>query len=260
MRRSAPPRATRGREAVSGCDFYDPSCDERAASRILVPMKRFERGDRSAMAELIVAFEAELQQLALAAAREILKQELDRRSRAATSARAAPATAKTRAPAPAPARSTPAPRPSVRKRTPAPEANQHEQLTLAPPQPEAATEQLTLSLPQSAPAAAPESSAEPRTDEPSAAVVRDPAAVAPEPPPMRTKVRGRVSWSREGIIHELASWMSKRTTIDARFLRRYGPRGLVAATRREFGRFEAALNVVNLHMAKQNQSNPPDQG
>ena len=57
-------------------------------------------------------------------------------------------------------------------------------------------------------------------------------------------------WSRESIIAELASWLASGTTIDASFVTRHGPRGLVAASRREFGRFEAALNVAGLRVAQ----------
>jgi hypothetical protein len=61
---------------------------------------------------------------------------------------------------------------------------------------------------------------------------------------------GRTRWTRESITTELATWLLSGTAIDAQFLARYGPRGLVAATRRMFGRFEAALNVAALHNAK----------
>jgi hypothetical protein len=57
-------------------------------------------------------------------------------------------------------------------------------------------------------------------------------------------------WTREAIINELAAWLASGTTIDSSFVSRHGPRGLVAATRKEFGRFEAALNVASLQVAK----------
>ncbi|MEP6864982.1 MAG: hypothetical protein ABJE66_30460 [Deltaproteobacteria bacterium] len=56
-------------------------------------------------------------------------------------------------------------------------------------------------------------------------------------------------WTRDSIIEELASWLASGTTIDASFVKRHGPRGLVAASKREFGRFDAALNVASLRVA-----------
>lgn len=69
----------------------------------------------------------------------------------------------------------------------------------------------------------------------------------------------RVTWTREAIIEELASWMASGTSIDAAFVARHGPRGLVAATRRIFGRFDAALNVAGLHFSKLYPDGPPNQ-
>lgn len=60
----------------------------------------------------------------------------------------------------------------------------------------------------------------------------------------------KLKWTRDSIITELASWLASGTTIDASFVTRHGPRGLVAASRREFGRFEAALNVASLRVAQ----------
>lgn len=67
----------------------------------------------------------------------------------------------------------------------------------------------------------------------------------------------RVQWTHESIIHELATWMSSGTAIDAAFVSRHGPPGLVPAARRIFGRFEAALNVAGLHVSKLNPDGPP---
>jgi len=64
-------------------------------------------------------------------------------------------------------------------------------------------------------------------------------------------------WTRDAIINELAGWLVSGTTIDASFVKRYGPRGLVAATRKEFGRFEAALNVASLQVSKMYPDGPP---
>ena len=72
----------------------------------------------------------------------------------------------------------------------------------------------------------------------------------------------RKRWTRETIVAELATWMSsKGTVLDASFLTRHGPPGLVAATRRVFGRFDAAMNVAALHVSKlQPDGPPPPQG
>ena len=72
--------------------------------------------------------------------------------------------------------------------------------------------------------------------------------------------KGRTAWTRDAIINELASWMASGTSIDAAFVKRYGPPGLVAATRRVFGRFDAALNVAGLHFSKLYPDGPPERG
>lgn len=74
-----------------------------------------------------------------------------------------------------------------------------------------------------------------------------------------TWVRGgkRVRWTRESIINELARWMVTGTAIDSSFLKRHGPPGLVTAALRIFGRFDAALNVAGLQVAKLYPDGPP---
>jgi hypothetical protein len=67
----------------------------------------------------------------------------------------------------------------------------------------------------------------------------------------------RVRWTRETIIDELARWMVAGTSIDASFLKRHGPPGLVSAALRIFGRFDAALNVAGLQVAKLYPDGPP---
>jgi hypothetical protein len=86
-----------------------------------------------------------------------------------------------------------------------------------------------------------------------------PSAAAAPPPPLPTpgERKGRITWTRESVISELASWMTSGTSIDAAFITRYGPPGLVAATRRIFGRFDAALNVAGLHLSKLYPDGPP---
>lgn len=67
----------------------------------------------------------------------------------------------------------------------------------------------------------------------------------------------RVRWTRETIVDELARWMVAGTSIDASFLKRHGPPGLVSAALRIFGRFDAALNVAALQVAKLYPDGPP---
>lgn len=75
----------------------------------------------------------------------------------------------------------------------------------------------------------------------------------PAAPPSEPKKRW---WTREAIVDELASWLVSGTTVDASFVTRYGPPGLVAASRKEFGRFDAALNVASLRVSKLYQDGP----
>jgi hypothetical protein len=82
----------------------------------------------------------------------------------------------------------------------------------------------------------------------------------PTPPTPPAGSRKHAPWTRESIIKELASWMLSGTVIDAPFVTRHGPPGLVAATRRVFGRFEAALNVAGLHVSKLYPDGPPAHG
>jgi hypothetical protein len=71
-----------------------------------------------------------------------------------------------------------------------------------------------------------------------------------------TSGRKRVRWTRDAIITELASWMTNGSMVDASFMKRHGPPGLVAAALREFGRFDAALNVASLQVARLNPDSP----
>ncbi|KAB2911161.1 MAG: hypothetical protein F9K40_01290 [Kofleriaceae bacterium] len=52
-------------------------------------------------------------------------------------------------------------------------------------------------------------------------------------------------WTRESVISELGTWLIGGNA-DAAFVKRHGPPGLVAAAKRFFGRFDAALNAANL--------------
>lgn len=69
----------------------------------------------------------------------------------------------------------------------------------------------------------------------------DPADVEPTQSPRE--------WTREGVIAELGQWLITSKDVDAAFLKRHGPRGLVDAAKRIFGRFDAALNAANLAIA-----------
>jgi len=153
---------------------------------------------RAALTGEVARFQAEIRRLALAAARAIVQQELDRRqSRLSAGARR---------------RTALAPEPTKPRELPAP------------------TDPIVAA--ESGP--------------------REPAAAPPS-----ADGRKRLAWTREAIIQELASWMASGTAIDAAFVARHGPRGLVAATRRIFGRFDAALNVAGLHFAKLYPDGPP---
>jgi hypothetical protein len=67
----------------------------------------------------------------------------------------------------------------------------------------------------------------------------------------------RRQWTRENIVEELANWLVNGNAVDASFVTRHGPPGLAAAARRIFGRFDAALNVAGLHVAKLYPDGPP---
>jgi hypothetical protein len=83
------------------------------------------------------------------------------------------------------------------------------------------------------------------------------AATAAGSPGSATVGKKRVRWTRETIVDELASWIVSGTALDASFVQRHGPPGLVPAARRIFGRFDAALNVAGLHVAKLYPDGPP---
>lgn len=190
---------------------------------------------RAALDEVIARFQAEVERLALAAARSVIEQELARRR-----ARLEPA------------------RP--RKTRPAQPTRRQLELGFG----QAPRNQLDLPLAsQAAAEAAPRAGApEPAREgepagPPDAAVAPAPVTPAPQPgvPPA-----GRGRWTRETIISELATWMLSGTAIDAQFMTRHGPKGLVAAIRRVFGRFDAALNLAALHNSKLYPEGPPARG
>jgi hypothetical protein len=178
--------------------------------------------DRAALTDVVARFQAEVRELALATVQAVIKQELERKLELERKvAKRTPSRSRGRTSARADA-SVP------RSRDTAPAAATGEQLTLP------------IGSPTDAPAAAP-------------APTTSPATTA-------TGTRKRVPWTREAIINELATWMLSGTAIDATFVRRYGPPGLVAAARRVFGRFDAALNVAGLHVSKLYPDGPPQRG
>lgn len=195
-------------------------------------------GSRTALDDEVARFQAEIQRMAFAAVRAVIEQELARR-------RAEPEPAR------------------PRKARPAQPARPQLELGFA----QEPQRQLELPLAQHAAAdVAPRAGSLAETQRegepagaPDAAVV--PATVTPEHPPgLPAGARGRARWTRDSIISELATWMLSGTAIDAQFMTRHGPKGLVAAIRRIFGRFEAALNVAALHNSKLYPEGPPARG
>jgi len=191
----------------------------------------------TALTDEVARFQTEVRRLALDAVREILQQELDRKRAKLPVARpqAKPPATRSRAKPPA-ARS--------RAKPPA---------TRPPEAPDiAAVPAVATAAPEPAPAS---DATLAQTETPTETPTQTPA---PTPTPAPTGSRKRVPWTREAIVHELANWMLSGTAIDATFVARHGPPGLVAATRRIFGRFEAALNVAALHVSKLYPDGPPE--
>ena len=116
----------------------------------------------------------------------------------------------------------------------------------------AAPPRTSRAAPAPAPAAAPPPKPAPPAPSPAEPAAAPAATAAP------TGKRGK--WTRETIINELATWMLSGTAIDAAFVTRHGPPGLVAAARRVFGRFEAALNVAGLRVSELYPDGPPQRG
>jgi len=188
--------------------------------------------NRAALTDEVARFQAEVQRLALAAAHQIIQQEIDRRL-----AKLPPA--RPRAPRPARSDIAAAPVATVPAANPA--------APVAPAEDNIAGMSATEILAEEARAAA---SASVAATAPSAQTARD-------QPPDRPAGRKRVPWTREAIVNELATWMLSGTSIDATFVTRHGPPGLVAASRRIFGRFDAALNVAALHLSRLYPDGPP---
>jgi hypothetical protein len=224
----------------------------------------------TAMTDAVARFEDEVRRLALDLVRAVIRQELDHAKWQQPALELVARQPKPKAKA-KPARSTP-PMPTRRaNRAPArpqdrgsaPPAGHQLDLGLdgdlgrrgAQAEPQLALPLTRSAEPAVAPASPPSTSpSPPPTTSPSPAATTSPSP-APDP-------RKRKRWTRETIVAELATWMSsKGTVLDASFLTRHGPPGLVAATRRVFGRFDAAMNVAALHVSKlQPDGPPPPQG
>lgn len=220
---------------------------------------------RAQLAAAIARFQADLRRLAQAVPsgeRERLLTKLDpARARSTAVTTAGPrkrAAAATRKPPAARARQAAAgtrARPVVTKRTrkPADAAGTRVESTAA----ESAAATTAITRP-----AATEAGTEPTRMDPagSGAAPETPAPAAAEGTREgTTSVKGgkRARWTRETIVDELARWMVAGTSIDASFLKRHGPPGLVSAALRIFGRFDAALNVAGLQVAKLYPDGPP---
>jgi hypothetical protein len=108
----------------------------------------------------------------------------------------------------------------------------------------------TAPAPSAAPAARPtEPAASPAAGPPSLEPIAGATAGAP------TDAR-RARWTRETVIAELCEWLLGGI-VEPAVLRRHGKPGLVTAATRIFGRFDSALNVANLQLAKQYPDGPP---
>jgi hypothetical protein len=62
------------------------------------------------------------------------------------------------------------------------------------------------------------------------------------------------------VVTELADWLLQEPTIDAATLKRRGQGALASWALRVFGRFDAALNAANLHLAEKYPDGPPKRG
>lgn len=76
------------------------------------------------------------------------------------------------------------------------------------------------------------------------------SATVPTSRPSRVDGNKKSQWTRERVVSELGTWLLGGNA-DAAFVKRHGPPGLVAAAKRHFGRFEAALNAANLAISDQ---------
>jgi hypothetical protein len=100
----------------------------------------------------------------------------------------------------------------------------------------------------------------PAAQVPAAPVSADASAEAPPPPssgPAPAADARRREWTRTRVVTELSDWLLQDPTIDAATLGRRGQGPLASWARRLFGRFDAALNAANLHIAELYPEGPP---
>ncbi len=182
----------------------------------------------TAISDTLSGFQTELQRLALQIVEDVIRREAQHHQARSATKR------KPGRPAKAPAR---AQQPVVRRGRGRPSKAQQQ-----------------LDLLAAADAAVPAAVASSSTSSVAAAPSSDP----PPPPPSSAVFSGkRRQWTRESITEELANWLVSGNSTDASFVTRHGPPGLAAAARRVFGRFDAALNVAGLHVAKLYPDGPP---
>jgi hypothetical protein len=192
--------------------------------------------DRAALTDEVARFQAEVRNLAFAVVRAVVQQELERKRR------------------------------ELERKRPAAHSRKQQELDFKQPAKQPAKRPRGRPRPVKPPPAAPAEAPAPTgatgptgPTGPTGSTAAEPASEpAAAPPPPAGGPRKRVPWTRESIVNELANWMLSGTAIDATFVTRHGPPGLVAATRRVFGRFDAALNVAALHVSKLYPDGPPE--
>jgi hypothetical protein len=207
---------------------------------------------RAAVIETIEQFQSDLERLTFALAREVLRQHLD----VGAPGGGTPRSMREPAAEPAPERKVAGETKRASRHQPAPEPSrpqEAEQLEL---------EWLEEDHAEQAAAQPSEPAVEPpsRQDVSGAASTKPievrPIETAPLPIPEPTGRGKQSAWTRDRIIEELVTWMSKGTVVDAQFVRQHGPPGLATATRRIFGRIDAALNLALIEVSKRSPDGP----
>jgi len=185
------------------------------------------RSASSPLVDCVAVFDAQLRELAWALAEDILAREFQLAGAAAS------ATKRPRGRGHVPTQQG-----AKRRRASAKQANAQMALVLEPAAAPAAA------------SASPSSAAEAATDPqvPIEAIQAQDVEPAPR------------SWSRERVITELAKWLLEEPGIDAATLNRRGQASLANWAKRIFGRFDAALNAANIHLAELYPDGPPSRG
>lgn len=207
---------------------------------------------RSDLQDAIARFESEIRELAVALAREAVAREAARRSAASAAGKGAGKGARSGA---APRRgdrqvkearssSASAPGKSRRKSASPPAPAQQLPLQLGSPPAPAGGERTPKNSAGSSSEASPQSAAE------------APLIDAVKPASSAQRGSKRIVWTADSVIDALVPFVKSRMEVDASFVKRHGPKGLVAAAIRFFGRYPAALNRASLHAAKLAASEP----